>query len=98
MMCLFVFHHVSAAANFTLVMASQEGLQQVMNHKNAGIFQAYINQQIQCNVQTAFLKRSLADALFKIISYISWLANSHASIKCSVFMSEIKTHSDIVKY
>jgi len=98
MVCLFVFHHVPAAANFTLAVASQGVLQQVMNHKDAGIFQAYINQRVQCDVQAAFLGRPSADALLKTVSHMSRLADPRAPTKRSVSTSEIKTHPDIVKY
>ncbi len=98
MVCLFVFHHVHAAADFTLAVASQGVLQQVMNHKDAGIFQAYINQRVQCDVQAAFLGRPSADALLKTISHMSRLADPRAPTKSTISMSEIKTHPDIVKY
>ncbi|KAM7209859.1 hypothetical protein V8F06_014760 [Rhypophila decipiens] len=38
-------------------VATQGQLQQVMNHKNAGIYQAYINQQVQCETIAAFIGR-----------------------------------------
>src|SRR5271156_3059982 len=42
-----------------------------MNHRDAGIFQAYINERVQCDVQAAFLGRPSADALFKSLGHMS---------------------------
>jgi hypothetical protein len=41
-----------------------------MGHKDAGIFQAYINERTQCDVQAAFLGRPSANALFKSMSHM----------------------------
>ena len=51
--------------DFLLDVASQAVLQQVMNHRDAGIFQAYLNERVRCDVQAAFLGRPSADALIK---------------------------------
>jgi hypothetical protein len=48
--------------DFLLDVASQAVLQQVMNHRDAGIFQAYLNERVRCDVQAAFLGRPSADA------------------------------------
>jgi hypothetical protein len=42
-----------------------------MGHMNAGIFQAYINERISCDVQAAFLGRPSATALLKSMSHMS---------------------------
>ncbi|KAI9685459.1 MAG: hypothetical protein M1822_004590 [Bathelium mastoideum] len=52
-------------------IATQAQLQQVMGHRDAGIFQAYINERVQCDVQAAFLGRPSADALFKATAHMS---------------------------
>lgn len=52
-------------------MATQAQLQQVMGHRDAGIYQAYINQRVQCDVQAAFLGKPSSTALFKSATHIS---------------------------
>ena len=73
-------------------------LQQVVNHKDAGIFQAYINQRVQCDVQAAFLGRPSADTLLKTVSHMSRLADPRAPTKHTISTGNIKTHPDIVKF
>ena len=41
-------------------VATQWQIQQAMGHKDAGIFQAYINERVQCDVQAAFSGRPLS--------------------------------------
>jgi hypothetical protein len=36
-----------------------------MNHRDASIFQAYLNERVRCDVQAAFLGRPSAGALIK---------------------------------
>lgn len=42
-----------------------------MGHRDAGIFQAYINERITCDVQAAFLGRPSADALLRSVNHMS---------------------------
>jgi Protein of unknown function (DUF3435) len=49
-----------------------------MCHRDAGIYQAYINQRVQCNVQAAFLGQPSSRALFKAVSHMSRHANPRA--------------------
>jgi hypothetical protein len=42
-----------------------------MGHKDAGVYQAYINQRVQCDVQAAFLGRPSSTALFKAVTHMS---------------------------
>jgi Protein of unknown function (DUF3435) len=48
------------SANFDIEVATEYLLQQVMNHRDAGIFQAYVNERVGCDVQAVS-----ADALTK---------------------------------
>ncbi|RMZ87469.1 hypothetical protein DV736_g5302, partial [Chaetothyriales sp. CBS 134916] len=59
-------------------VATQPQLQQVMCHKDAGIYQAYINQRVQCDVQAAFLGQPSARALFKAVTHMSRYADPRA--------------------
>ncbi len=69
-----------------------------MNHKDAGIFQAYINQRVQCDVQAAFLGRPSADALLKTVSHMSRFADPRAPTKHTISSSGMKTHPEVVKF
>lgn len=42
-----------------------------MGHRDAGIYQAYINQRVQCDVQAAFLGKPSSTALFKAATHMS---------------------------
>src|SRR5205814_3038773 len=42
-----------------------------MAHRDAGIYQAYINERVQCDVQAAFLGRPSSNALFKAVTHMS---------------------------
>jgi Protein of unknown function (DUF3435) len=69
-----------------------------MSHRDAGIFQAYINERIQCDVQAAFLGRPSADALLKSISHMNRDVDPRAPIKltqCEV--DELKIRPLIVE-
>ncbi|KAK4220389.1 hypothetical protein QBC37DRAFT_445692 [Rhypophila decipiens] len=46
-------------------------LQHVMNHKDAGIYQAYINQRVQCDTVAAFLGRPSKKALISAATHMS---------------------------
>ncbi|KAF2471333.1 uncharacterized protein BDR25DRAFT_223650 [Lindgomyces ingoldianus] len=52
-------------------VATQPQLQQVISHKDAGVYQVYINQRVQCDVQAAFLIRPSSTALFKAVTHMS---------------------------
>jgi hypothetical protein len=49
-----------------------------MCHRDAGIYQAYINQRVQCDVQAAFLGRPSSRALFKAVTHMSRYADPRA--------------------
>lgn len=42
-----------------------------MAHRDAGIYQAYINERVQCDVQAAFLGRPSSSALFQAVTHMS---------------------------
>jgi hypothetical protein len=69
-----------------------------MSHKDAGIFQAYINERIQCDVQAAFLGRPSADAILKSVSHMSRDVDPHAPTKLTDNeVDSLKTHPLIVE-
>ena len=81
-----------------LELASQAVLQQVMNHRDAGIFQAYLNGRVRCDVQAAFLGRPSADALIKAASHMSRFVDPRAPVDLpETEVTKLKTHADIVK-
>jgi len=49
--------------DFHSEVASQAVLQQVMNHRDACIFQAYLNEQVRYDVQAAFLLQTPSSRL-----------------------------------
>jgi hypothetical protein len=63
-----------------LEVATQAILQQVMNHRDAGIFQTYLNERVSCDVQAAFLGRPSADALIKATSHMSRFVDPRAPV------------------
>ncbi|KAK4223504.1 hypothetical protein QBC38DRAFT_425312 [Podospora fimiseda] len=52
-------------------VATQGQLQQVMNHQNAGIYQAYINQQVQVDTMAATIGKPSKRALIKAATHMS---------------------------
>ncbi|KAK4206005.1 hypothetical protein QBC37DRAFT_301669, partial [Rhypophila decipiens] len=50
---------------------TQGQLQQVMSHRNAGIYQAYINQKVQCDTVAAFIGRPSKKALIRAATHMS---------------------------
>jgi len=46
-------------ADSRLEVATEAILRQVMNHRDARTFQAYLNERVRCDVQAAFLGRPL---------------------------------------
>src|SRR5271170_3170345 len=84
--------------DFLLDVASQAVLQQVMNHKDAGIFQAYLNERVRYDVQAAFLGRPSADALIKAVGHMSRFVDPRAPVDLPESeVNKLKTHVDIVK-
>ncbi|KAF5603959.1 hypothetical protein FPCIR_1080 [Fusarium pseudocircinatum] len=69
------------AGESVVVTATQAQLQQVMNHRDAGIYQTYINQRVQCHVQAAFLGQPSAQALFKVVTHMSRYVDPRAPIE-----------------
>ncbi len=49
-----------------------------MSHRDAGIFQAYINQRVQCHVQAAFLGQPSATVVWKAVSHRSRFVDPRA--------------------
>lgn len=49
-----------------------------MAHRDAGIYQAYINERVQCDVQVAFLGRPSSSALFKAVTHMSHYVDPRA--------------------
>ena len=77
--------------------ASQAILQQVMNHRDAGIFQAYLNERVRCDVQAAFLGRPSADALIKATSHMSRFVDQRAPVGLTKTQtSSLKTHPQLI--
>jgi hypothetical protein len=69
-----------------------------MSHINAGIFQAYINERITCDVQAAFLGRPSADALFKAMAHMSRDVDPRAPTQLTKDeVTDLKTHPLIVE-
>jgi hypothetical protein len=85
--------------DFLLDIASQAVLQQVMNHRDAGIFQAYLNKRVRYNIQAAFLGRPSADALIKAAGHISCFIDPRAPVDLlETEVNKLKTHANIVKF
>src|SRR5271155_2523251 len=85
--------------DFLLDVASQAVLQQVMNHRDAGIFQAYLNERVRCDVQAAFLGRPSADALIKATGHISRLVDPRAPVGLTDSqVNSLKTNPRVVEY
>jgi Protein of unknown function (DUF3435) len=69
-----------------------------MNHRNAGIFQAYLNERVQYDVQAAFPGRPSADALIRAASHMSRFIDPRAPTELSTSdVNTLKTHPDIVR-
>ncbi|KAI9776368.1 MAG: hypothetical protein M1816_005335, partial [Peltula sp. TS41687] len=76
-------------------VGTQALLQQV---KDAGIFQAYINERVQCDVQAAFLGRPSADALIKAVSHMSRYVDPRAPTELTESgLNTLKSHPEIVR-
>jgi hypothetical protein len=45
--------------NFDVEVATEALLQQAMNHRDAGIFQAYLNERVGCDVQARLSQTSV---------------------------------------
>lgn len=54
-----------------------------MGHINPGVYQAYINQRVQVDVESAFLGRHSDVALIKAASHMSRFVNPRAPTKAS---------------
>ena len=51
-----------------------------MNHRDAGVFQAYLNKRVRCDVQAAFLGRPSDDALLKATGHMSRFVDPRAPV------------------
>jgi len=69
-----------------------------MNHRDAGIFPAYLNERVGCDVQVALLRRPWADALTKAASHMSRYIEPRAPTEVTEpEVDTLKTHPHIVK-
>ena len=69
-----------------------------MNHRDAGIFQAYLNERLRYDVQAAFLERPSADAFIKAVSHMSRYVDPRAPTELGVSnLDALKIHLDIVR-
>jgi len=69
-----------------------------MNYRDAGVFQAYLNERVRCDVQAAFLRRPSADALIRVANHISRYVDPRAPTELSDSnLDVLKTHPDIVR-
>src|SRR5437764_15298744 len=70
-----------------------------MNHRDAGIFQAYLNERVRCDVQAAFLGRPSADALIKATSHMSRsVARRSPGGLTKTQTSNLKTHPQLIQH
>ncbi|KAF2729867.1 hypothetical protein EJ04DRAFT_527418 [Polyplosphaeria fusca] len=71
---------------------------QVMGHSYSGIFQFYINPNVKCDVQTAYLEQPSDTALMKVLSSMSLTRYPLAPNKLSLDDARaIEQHATIVK-
>lgn len=69
-----------------------------MQHRGAGVSQAYINQRVQCGAQAAFLGRPSSTALSKAIIHTSRHVGPRPPTRLTTKqLEELKTHPDIVQ-
>lgn len=69
-----------------------------MGHRDAGIYQAYINQRVQCDVQAAFLGRPSSTALFKAATHMSRYVDPRAPTELSSSdLDALKTSPEVVR-
>ena len=79
-------------------IATQAQLQQVMGHKDAGVYQAYINERISCDVQAAFLGRPSANALMKSLTHVGRDIDPRAPKAVADMTNDsLKTHPLVVE-
>lgn len=70
-----------------------------MNHRDAGIFQAYINERVRFDVQAAFLGKPSADGTMRATSHMSRYVNLCAPVELAEpEINNLKTHPIIVEY
>lgn len=68
-----------------------------MGHRDAGVYQAYINQRVQCDVEAAFLGRPSHDALFRAVTHMSRYVDPRAPTEpTSAEIDALKTDPEIV--
>lgn len=68
-----------------------------MDHRDAGVYQAYINPRVQCDVQAAFLGRPSRYALFKAVSHMSRYVDPRAPTQLTSAQTEaLKAGPEIV--
>lgn len=69
-----------------------------MGHRDAGIYQAYINERVQCDVQAAFLGRPSSDVLFKAVTHMSRYVDPRAPTELSpAELDALKADPEIVQ-
>lgn len=69
-----------------------------MGHRDAGVYQAYINQRVQCDVQAAFLGRPSSTVLFKAATHMSRYVDPRAPTELTAQqLDELRAHPDILQ-
>lgn len=69
-----------------------------MGHRDAGVFQAYLNERVSCDVQAAFLGRPSADVLFKSVGHMNRDVDPRAPICLTdLEIDGLTTHPTIVQ-
>lgn len=69
-----------------------------MGYINAGIYQAYINQRVQCDVQAAFLGRPSPTAVIKAVSYMSRFVDPRAPTEADLTeLAAIRANPEVVQ-
>ncbi|EJP61053.1 FluG domain-containing protein [Beauveria bassiana ARSEF 2860] len=80
-------------------VGTQAQLQQVIQHKEAATYQAYINQRVQCDTVAAFLGQPSNKALLKAAGHMSRFVDPRAPTHAStVKLNEIKTDTTLIKF
>jgi hypothetical protein len=81
----------------SIAKGTQAQLQQVMSHKDAAIFLAYLNERVQFDCQAAFLGKPSNEALLKSVSHMSRSFDRRAPTSLADSdINELKTDSHMI--
>ena len=70
-----------------------------MNHRDAGVFQAYLNERVRFDVQAAFLGRPSANALIKATGHMSRSVDPRAPVALTESqLNSLKTDPRVVEH